>query len=87
MIQTFKVEPGTEKIRADKWISQKITDVSRSLIQKAFDEALVKVNGVVVSKSAKLNEGDVVEFQLPEVKPLDLTPQDIPLSQSRGRSA
>ncbi|MCZ6675290.1 MAG: RluA family pseudouridine synthase [Verrucomicrobia bacterium] len=79
MIQTFEVEAGSEKVRADKWISGKIQDVSRSLIQKSFKEGLVKMNGKVISKSVKLSAGDVIEFQFPEVKPLDLTPKDIPL--------
>ena len=55
-------------------------DLSRMLIQKAFEEGLVKLNDQVISKSAKLVGGDTVKFQLPEVVPLDLTPQDIPLT-------
>ncbi|MDA0347155.1 MAG: RluA family pseudouridine synthase [Verrucomicrobia bacterium] len=80
MIQTIEVESGTGKIRADKWISGKMPDLSRMLIQKAFEEGLVKLNNQVISKSAKLKGGDVVSFQLPDIKPLDLTPQDIPLT-------
>jgi 23S rRNA pseudouridine1911/1915/1917 synthase len=80
MIQTLEVEAGTSKVRADKWVSSKMHDLSRMLIQKAFEEGLVKLNDKVISKSTKLVGGDLVQFQLPEIKPLDLTPQDIPLN-------
>ena len=49
MIQTIEVESGTGKIRADKWISGKMPDLSRMLIQKAFEEGLVKLNNQVIS--------------------------------------
>ena len=80
MIHSFVVGADTEKVRADKWISQQLKGTSRSLIQKAFEEGLVKVNGQTVSKSVKIAEGDEVQFQLPEEKTLDFTPVDIPLS-------
>ena len=80
MIQTFKVEAGTEKIRADKWISDQVADLSRNDVQRSFEEGLVSVNGKVVTKSYKLQAGDTIEFGQPELKALDLTPKDIPLS-------
>jgi 23S rRNA pseudouridine1911/1915/1917 synthase len=80
MIQIFEVEDGSMKVRADKWVSGKIPEFSRNHIQKAFDDGLVKINGEIVSKSAKLSDGDVVEFSAPEIKSLDLTPKNIPLS-------
>lgn len=79
MIKTFEVEVGAVKIRADKWISHKLQEISRVLIQKSFEEGLVRVNGKVATKSIKLSNGDVVEFQLPEIKPLDLSPHAIEL--------
>ncbi len=79
MMEKWQVECGVGKIRADKWISRKLPDISRTHIQRAFAAGLVKVNGGEAAKSAKLREGDVVEFQAPEVRQLDLSPVDIPL--------
>lgn len=66
-------------VRADKWISNQNPDTSRSLIQKAFEEGLVKVNGAVVTKSAKLREGDQVEYALLARQTVDLGPVNMSL--------
>ena len=79
MTHKLRVEHGVKKVRADKWVSGHFPDISRTLIQKAFEEGLVKLNDHSIGKSVKLSAGDVVFFQLPEIKPLDLTPQDISL--------
>ncbi len=79
MAETWQVEGGVEKIRADKWISRKLPQFSRTHIQKAFRKGLVKVNGGRVAKSAKLKEGDVVEFPEFEIERRDLSPVDLPL--------
>ena len=49
------------------------------MAQKLIEEGLVKVNGKTASKSAKLNENDVVEYEIPAPKTLDVAAQDIPL--------
>ncbi|QXD22362.1 RluA family pseudouridine synthase [Opitutia bacterium ISCC 51] len=80
MSQVLEVEIGVGKIRADKWLSNQLVDTTRSHVQRAFEEGMVKVNGVVASKSTKLLEGDSVEFELPEEKTFDLTPVDLSLN-------
>ncbi len=79
MSQTLEVERGMGKIRADKWLSTQLAGTTRSHIQRAFEEGMVKVNGVVVSKSTKLRAGDSVEIELPEENTLDLKPVDLSL--------
>lgn len=79
MAQKWQVEDGVEKIRADKWISRKLPDISRTHIQKAFQKGLVKVNGGRVAKSTRLRKGDVVEFTRLKVERRDLSPVDLPL--------
>jgi len=60
-------------------LAKAFPDHSRSALQRAFDAGLVRSNGVVLSRDNVLNAGDVVEFHLPETKPTDLTPAEIPL--------
>ncbi len=79
MTHKLRVEHGVKKVRADKWVSCHFPDISRTLIQKSFDEGLVKLNDGSIGKSDKISAGDVVFFQLPEIKQFDLTPQNIPL--------
>ena len=79
MSKTLKVEIGVGKIRADKWLSSQLAGTTRTHVQRAFEEGLVMVNGVVATKSTKLLEGDSVEFALPVEKAFDLTPVDLSL--------
>lgn len=78
-ITRYIVPPDTWRARADKMLAKAFPVHSRSALQRAFDAGLVRSNGVVLSRDNILNAGDVVEFQLPETKPTDLTPAEIPL--------
>lgn len=78
-IVRYEVPPGTKRGRADKVLAKAYADYSRVALQRAFDAGLVRSNGVIISRDHALDAGDLVEFQLPETKPTDLTPADIPL--------
>lgn len=75
----FEVPLGTRRARADKVLAKAFPEHSRAALQRAFDADLVKVAGRVISRDYTLGAGEVVEFQLPETKPTDLTPAEIPL--------
>ena len=53
-------------IRVDKFIANSI-DKSRAEVKKYFDESGVFVNGKIAKTSLNINEGDSVEFEIPEV--------------------
>lgn len=76
---SFTVPPGTREGRADKVLAKAFPDHSRAALQRAFDAGLVRVDGVVIARDYTLGPEAKVEFQLPETKPADLTPADIPL--------
>ncbi len=76
---SFTVPPGTREGRADKVLAKAFPDHSRAALQRAFDAGLVRVDGVVIARDYPLSPEAKVEFQLPETKPADLTPADIPL--------
>jgi len=59
---TFIVSEESAGLRIDNFLSEKIPDKSRSHLQKLIESLFVKVNGKSVSKSCKLNPGDIVEF-------------------------
>lgn len=75
----FEVPAGTRRARADKVMAKAFPDHSRVALQRAFDAGLVSSNGAVISRDHALSAGEVVDFRLPETKPMDLTPADIPL--------
>jgi 23S rRNA pseudouridine1911/1915/1917 synthase len=65
-------------LRLDAYIASQ-TEFSRSHIKKITDDGLVLVNGKPQKGKYTVKDGDVVEFFLPELKPLDVKPVDIPL--------
>lgn len=74
-----KIEFTVEKAeRLDVFLSEK-TDKTRSAIKKLIDGGEVTVNGVNVKAGKSLKAGDVVIVVLPDPKPLDLQPQNLPL--------
>ena len=72
---------GTENIgeRIDKTLSELLTEMSRSALQKLVSEGCVLVNGKAVSKNYKLKNGDIVTVDIPEPEELKAEPQDIPI--------
>lgn len=75
----FKIDSGFSGHRIDKVISDLRDGYTRSHIQRVIDDGLVSVNGKTVSKSYKVNDGDVVSFVIPELKTLEAKPENIPL--------
>ncbi len=65
--------------RVDSVITD-FTEMTRSAIQKLLEGGAVLVNGEMVAKNYKVRTGDVIEVEIPEPKPLDMTPADIPLN-------
>lgn len=73
----FVAEEGAGRI--DKYLSEKLSDTSRSHIQKLIKDGNVLVNGKPVKANYKLNEGDSVELQIPKPEMPDILPENIPL--------
>ena len=66
-------------MRIDKALAETDSGFTRSHIQAILKEQSVFVNGKPVSKSYRLCEGDEVSFTAPELKELDVEPENIPL--------
>ena len=69
-------EPGQ---RVDKLLSAALEDLTRAAVQNLIQEGGVTCGGKPVSKSAKLKPGDLLIVELPEVRPLEVLPEAIPL--------
>jgi len=76
----YKVTYKEARNRLDKVLSIFCPEKSRSFLAKAFEQDLVKVNGVVSKPSLKVKEGDVVSFEFAVDKPTDIKGEDIPLN-------
>ena len=65
--------------RADAALARLCPELSRSAAQKLLEDGLVTRNSLPVKKNEKLTEGDTLEVELPEVQPVDILPENIPL--------
>lgn len=70
----------TNKARLDVWLSQHISDLSRSRIQKLIQDGDIVINEqIITQKKTIVKLGDRIEINLPEIKPSSLQPENIPL--------
>ena len=65
--------------RIDKYLSEMLSEMSRSHIQKLIKDENVLVNERIVKANYKLNEGDEILVKIPELELPDILPEDIPL--------
>lgn len=75
----FIVEQETAGQRIDRFLGGEDTGLSRSALQALVAEGHVQCNGKAVVKSLKLKAGDTVLLEIPDAKPIEAVPQDIPL--------
>ena len=75
----FIVEQETAGQRIDRFLSGEDTGLSRSALQALVAEGHVQCNGKTVAKSLKLKAGDTVLLEIPDAKPIEAVPQEIPL--------
>ncbi|WP_035798241.1 RluA family pseudouridine synthase [Crocosphaera chwakensis] len=78
MIINLTVE--TQGDRLDVWLSNHLTDISRSYVQKLIEQGNIILNDeVCTNKKIKVKIGDRLQINLPNPKPLELKPEPIPL--------
>ena len=75
----FKIEEALAGERIDKFLSDSLPDVSRSYIQKLIKDGQVTVNQKTVKSNYKLNTGDLLSMEEPELQEPDIEAEDIPL--------
>jgi 23S rRNA pseudouridine1911/1915/1917 synthase len=76
----YEVDKGQTVIRIDKYLVDKVERATRSKIQKACADDLVRVNGKPVKANHKVKPNDKIEVTLPKPANSDhILPQDIPL--------
>lgn len=76
LLQVEKEEDGA---RIDKYICQKVSEQSRSYLQKLIKDGQVTVNGSPVKPNYKVQVNDQILLSLPEPEEPDIQPEDIPL--------
>ena len=77
MLVTLTVETGGQ--RADQFLSQSLTNLTRSAAQKLLEGGHVLRAGKALKKNDRLNPGDEVSVLIPDPTEVEILPQDIPL--------
>lgn len=79
MLKEIVVENLDEELRVDKYLPDKLEDISRSELKKFFEEGKVRVNDKVVKPSFKVKNGDIINVEKRNDRSIDLEKEDIPL--------
>ncbi|MEM6380242.1 MAG: RluA family pseudouridine synthase [Bacteroidota bacterium] len=76
----IKVDDGQELLRIDKFLMDRLPNVTRNKVQAGIREGFVKVNNENIKPNYKVHPGDEVSVMLPEPpRDEDLVAEDIPL--------
>jgi 23S rRNA pseudouridine1911/1915/1917 synthase len=67
-------------VRLDKYVCQKLTELSRTRVQKLIAEGYITVNDQVAKAGLRLNIGDRLRVIIPPAPPSTLTPEAMPLN-------
>lgn len=66
--------------RLDRYLSQELSELSRSRIQQLIEQGHVQINDqVCISKKIHLKTGDRISLEIPAIQPLQIQAADIPL--------
>lgn len=76
----IKCDPGQQLLRIDKFLMDRIANVSRNRIQTAAHNGNILVNGKAVKPNYRVKPGDDISIVLPyPVREIELIAEDIPL--------
>lgn len=72
--------PADDHMRLDKFLSQKLTNLSRSRIQALIKEGQVRSGGKIISDPAhKIKSGQTYNITIPQIREVRIAAQSIPL--------
>lgn len=82
MNETQIFSPGSEQAgqRIDAYLSGAVPGLTRNAVQRLLEEGAVTIGGKIPKKNYKVTEMDEIQLILPDVKPIDLTPENLPIS-------
>jgi 23S rRNA pseudouridine1911/1915/1917 synthase len=65
--------------RLDRFLAENATTLSRSAAARLIKDGMVRLNGRAAQASDHVAKGDVVEFSVPEARPVRATAESLPL--------
>ncbi|MCU0409477.1 MAG: RluA family pseudouridine synthase [Bacteroidales bacterium] len=77
----YVVDPGQSLLRIDKYLSDRIENISRTRIQTAADAGNILVNNRPVKPNYRVKPGDLIQIVLPNPpREIELIPENIPIN-------
>ena len=77
----IEIDPKQELLRIDKFLMDRLPNVTRNKVQNGIKDGYVKVNDAPVKPNYKIRPGDVITVELPEApRDTDVIPENIPLN-------
>ena len=74
------VEPASAGARLDRWLSERLTDLSRARLQALIRSGLVRIDGAASKAAHRLRGGERIEIEMPPAVEETLVPEPVPLS-------
>lgn len=78
-IYTFTIPAKQVPVRLDMFLTESVSNATRSKVQDAIDAGNVVVNGKVAKASRKIQPHDLITCRVMKPPPLTLVPEPIPL--------
>lgn len=75
----FFINSENQGERIDKFLSSKLSDISRSYIHKLIEDGNITINQNSVNKKYKLSENDTINVKIPKPQELKVVAEKIPL--------
>ncbi len=81
MAETLLLSPGPEEagMRIDAYLGAAAPGLTRSAAQRLLANGAVTIGGKALKKNYKVAASDEIVILLPDVKLIDLTPENLPL--------
>lgn len=79
MNKKYELVVEDEKGRLDKYISEQISDLSRTRVKELIDDDKILVNGKKEKPSYKVTSQDQIIVEIPKKEPLNLEPENLNL--------
>ncbi len=80
MIETLSAGPDAAGERLDRYLAQKLPELSRARVQALIDAGKVLVEGKPARASLRLHGAEAISVEVPAPEPIELLPEAIPLS-------
>ncbi|MEJ7837793.1 MAG: RluA family pseudouridine synthase [Thermomicrobiales bacterium] len=80
-LDTFELlaEYDDKNLRLDKFVSDRVPELSRTYLQVLIDQGLITVDDQVRRPAFKMTPGQRVHVTLPEIQEIEIKPEPIPL--------